>query len=1000
MGVADRHLLFGLLALQNGMISQAQLVHAFQAWTLDKSKSLADHLEARGDLTGAKRAILEALAEVHREACSGDVEKSFAAVPAGKSTRERLAELGDPDLKATLGRVASAQVATFHDDVDCTISYAVGAATSDGQRFRVLRPHARGGLGAVFVALDSELHREVALKQILDSHADDAVSRQRFLLEAEITGGLEHPGIVPVYGLGTYGDGRPYYAMRFIRGDSLKHAISRFQADGTAKSDPGRRSLELRELLRRFVDVCNAVEYAHTRGVLHRDIKPANIIVGNYGETLVIDWGLAKAQGRTDTSDGSDERPLTTSPASGSADTLPGSALGTPSYMSPEQAAGRLDILGPRSDVYSLGATLYCLLTGEAPFEGDDVGAILRAVQGGDFRPPRSLAPSLDRALEAVCLQAMALAPEDRYASPRALADDLERWAADEPVSAWREPPVLRARRWMRRNRTAVTAGSAAVLMALVGLASVLAVQTQANRSLRDANGLLTVANQRESLANSDLRAANSEVRRQSDLARRNFVKARQAVDDSFTRVSESTLLKSPLPGLQPLRKELLEAALAYYQGFLREADNDPTLRSELAAAYFRVGSINADLGSFDEAVKALASARSMYLELLKSAPADRDLRFALAGCDLRAGYLYFETTNHYAECLSVLERAIAVQEPLTREVPGNSGFLTALANSHNRLGAALASHGQFNKADVHFGVAAQLRERLVTFEPRNARFMADLGLIRQNLALLRDYSGRTDGIANLYVSARADLERVVLDHPEDPAFRADLGLICRNLGMTLGFLGRTDEAIEALEKSVTVLRQVVRENPAVESYRNRYVYSGYVYAKWLIAAGRPDDALEVLRPARETADAVLVKEPGQTLMLGERGAILSQTAFALARKGEYGPARETLERAIATHEDVLTKTEDVKVYYDAACSYDLKAVLLSREPGAPGSAAERRRATDRAMTSLRSFVASGYRTPHWFRHEPELVAVRDRPDFQLLIMDLEFPPEPFRRPD
>src|SRR5262249_40350052 len=155
---------------------------------------------------------------------------------------------------------------------------------------RVLRPHARGGLGAVFVALDEELHREVALKHILDRHADDPVSRARFLLEAEITGGLEHPGIVPVYGLGTYAGGRPYYAMRLIRGDSLKEAIAAFHSDAAPKRDPGARSLALRQLLRRFVDVCNAIDYAHGRGVVHRDLKPGNVIVGRHGETLVVDW--------------------------------------------------------------------------------------------------------------------------------------------------------------------------------------------------------------------------------------------------------------------------------------------------------------------------------------------------------------------------------------------------------------------------------------------------------------------------------------------------------------------------------------------------------------------------------------------------------------------------------------------------------------------------------------------------------------------------------------
>ena len=229
-----------------------------------------------------------------------------------------------------------------------TASYgAAAAATSDGQRFRVLRPHAQGGLGAVFVALDAELHREVALKQILEQHADNPVSRQRFLLEAEVTGGLEHPGIVPVYGLGTYQDGRPYYAMRFIRGDSLKDAIAAFHADQDLKHDPGRRSLELRQLLRRFLDVCNAIEYAHGRGVLHRDIKPANIVVGKHGETLVVDWGLAKPLGHGESGSAAGERTLVPSSFSGTADTLQGSTLGTPAYMSPEQAAGNIESLGP-----------------------------------------------------------------------------------------------------------------------------------------------------------------------------------------------------------------------------------------------------------------------------------------------------------------------------------------------------------------------------------------------------------------------------------------------------------------------------------------------------------------------------------------------------------------------------------------------------------------------------------------------------------------------------
>ena len=239
----SRDLLFGLLALQNGLINQGALFSAFAAWTQDKSRSLADHLVKLGHLDAPRRAAVEAIANVHVRALGGEIEKSLAVLSVGQPTRDRLVHAGGPDVEATLGHVGVSQGPT-RDDVDPerTATFSVGSATSDGQRFRILRPHARGGLGAVFVALDSELDREVALKQILDDRADDPASRVRFLVEAQITGGLEHPGIVPVYGLGAYDDGRPYYAMRFIRGESLKEAISQFhRSSKIVQRRPARR---------------------------------------------------------------------------------------------------------------------------------------------------------------------------------------------------------------------------------------------------------------------------------------------------------------------------------------------------------------------------------------------------------------------------------------------------------------------------------------------------------------------------------------------------------------------------------------------------------------------------------------------------------------------------------------------------------------------------------------------------------------------------------------
>jgi serine/threonine protein kinase/tetratricopeptide (TPR) repeat protein len=1016
----DRNLLFGLLALQTGLIDQGSLFTAFNVWTRDKARSMAAILVEQGNLDTVRCSLVDGLVAEHLKMHGDDLEKSLAAIAVDPSSFERLARMGDAELAASVAVIGSAHpprdglpdeatpiavppldggawsvgqqdllveqhrrwaqgervlVEAFlerdpglreapeplldliyneiilreqhgeapgtdeylrrfpelsedirkqfeihrvfaeqdsgasGETVERTATFAVGTSSASGLRFRVLRPHARGGLGAVFVALDTELNREVALKQILDRHADDPSSRRRFLVEAEIAGGLEHPGIVPVYGLGSYANGRPFYAMRFIRGDSLKDAVSAFHSDESSKRDAGRHSLELRKLLRRFVDVCNAIEYAHSRGVLHRDLKPANIIVGKHGETLVVDWGLAKAVGRPEPSVASEERTLVPAAASGSSETLPGSALGTPAFMSPEQAAGDLDRLGPRSDVYSLGATLYVILTGLPPFEGNDVGAMLESVQLGEFPKPRKHDPSIDRSLEAICLKAMQRAPEDRYASVRLLADDVERWMADEPVIAWREPFGARARRWARRHRTLVVSSAAVLVIGLAGLTGFAAVVANKNLELDAKNSELVVKNKKLDAKDVENKAVLKFFEENVLAAARPKTQdgglgidatVRAAVDAAEPGIAQSF-------GDQPTAEASIRSTLGQSYLYLGEpaqavrqlertvalrrvalgVDNAETLASttHLARAYQESGRIADALRLHQETLeRCKAKLGSDHQDTLVSMN-DLACAYLSAGRLADAVPLFEETIkrrnatigpNHPDTLSSMNNLATAYQDAgqLDQVVPLFDEILkrqrAALGPTHpdtlitmNNLARAYLTTGQFDRARPIFEETLELQRR--SLGPNHADTLITMG----NLAVVHRSTGRLADALRLqqetYERCKAKLGP---DHFD--TLRA-----MSNLANTLGAMGRLADALPLLEETLKRRKATLGINHP-DSLRSMYTLARAYFAD------QPSRAEALAR------EALAIREkgsPGEWLTFSTRSllgaSLLRQKNFA-----------------------------------------------------------------------------------------------------------------------
>jgi tetratricopeptide (TPR) repeat protein/tRNA A-37 threonylcarbamoyl transferase component Bud32 len=677
-GEVNADLLFGLVALQNGFIDQSGLVTAFHGWERDKSQSLAGYLVACGDLDQDRKNAIDALVAEHRQDDGRKLERwVVATLGLHDRVRSELERSLDPDAQETLGLLSTVRLpeASYDplattDASDGTISYEPDLAAPSGGRFRILRFHAEGALGAIYVARDEELNRDVALKRMKDEAARDPNCRVRFVREAEITGRLEHPGIVPVYGLCQFPDGRPEYAMRFIEGESLRAAIASHHAGGPGSAAAA--ALALPNLVRRFLDVCNAISYAHNRGIVHRDIKPANIMLGPYGETLVVDWGLAKSIVRPEEAE--DELEIASGLASRSGQGTPTvGAVGTPSYMSPEQASGAIERVSFASDIYGLGATLYCLLTGKAPFQGesDDALSILTKVRSGGFRKPRELKAAVPPALEAVCLKAMALEPEHRYKTARALALDIERWLADAPVSVYREPLLVRLGRWIRRHKPLVAAAAVLVVCVVIGLCVDIV-----------------------------------RVGRERAVAEDNFVMAHDAVNRVLSEAAEGPL--AAVPQAEELRLHVAKDVSEFNGRLLRQRPRDPAVIREAASTYRKVANIERMLNLPKDAARSYGQSIALGERLLAEFPGDikDDLNLALTLADWGE---FERAEGELQKAEQTCLRGVAIADRLLKQRPNDQNCHLARAMGLLYLAQVQIDLRQTDEARRSAEIAAQI---------------------------------------------------------------------------------------------------------------------------------------------------------------------------------------------------------------------------------------------------------------------------------------------------
>jgi tetratricopeptide (TPR) repeat protein len=880
--------------------------------------------------------------------------------------------------------------------------------------YELVEEIARGGMGVVYRARQASLNRTVALKMILAGRLALAADVQRFRSEAEAAAHLEHPHIVPLYEVGEH-DGQHYFTMKLIEGGSLAQHAGRFQADPQATA-------------RLLATVARAVHYAHQRGILHRDLKPANVLLDERGRPHLTDFGLARRlQGGPDL-------------------TRTGIAVGTPSYMAPEQATAGGRAVTTAADVYSLGAILYELLTGRPPFRTESPLETLRQVLEREPDRPRALNRRVSRDLENICLKCLEKEPARRYPSAAELADDLDRYQRGELVRARRAGAVERLWRWCRRRPLVAALSAALVLSLAVGA------------------GLITWQWRR---AEAHLAQAEAERAR----AEEGFREAHRAVNDFCTRVSEGQL--RDVPGLQPVRRELLEAALAYYARFLRERGDDPALKAELADIHFRIATITSLLGSKPEALTAYARARTLYEELLQADPISVPLRAGLAETHARIGVLQADTGQPAAALTSYL-RASRLYGGLLQERPGDMGLRNGTARVYTHLGQLHRWAGRTAETQACLDKARDLQEEVVRRQPTVAEFRANLAVIYSHLAALEAALGKRPEALLLARQAQALQEDLVREHPLNLHFQQQLAFTCRFLAGGLCVAKQFDEAETAVQraqallehlveaepriaglkadlstayrqaghiyreqgmlpealvlydKALAVMAELVRDQPEVTDFRNDLAKCYFDRAALLGRMNEWEKSLESNRAAVELRRELVKANPGHVGYHSDLGLSLGNMSVDLTELGRLEEAVAVVREAVKHHRAAFTGAPEVTKYrgflggacgqlaeYAADLGLAEEAMAAALEwkklwPNNPKQLCDvaahlarvarwrpscRRltgeRPADLAVAVLREAVAAGFRDGPKLRKDPAFAALRGRGDFEEILTTL-----------